>query len=252
MDMDVWIDTLLPFTLLLGRVSGFMASAPAFAWKPIPVRMRAALILSVTIFFAMTMPVDLPPTGIHWMRASLLLAQEILVGAALGLMARLAYLGVQQGGRIIGRQMGLLMAKVIDPTTGERSQPVGILFDLSFLLLFLAAGGYRLLMTVLARSYIFLPAGATPQVGLLTEGIVEAGSIMLLFALRMAAPILAAFLVLGVMLAILARVLPEMNLLVASLPLRVGLGLIMAVAILPMLDSFTADLADWISRFLIA
>ena len=97
-----------------------------------------------------------------------------------------------------------------------------------------------------------MPPGATPSIASLAEALVRAGSTMLLFSLKLAAPVLASFLVLGVLLAVLARVLPEMNVLLISFPLRVGLGLFMAAAIMPALHSFAGELAQWINQLLIA
>ena len=74
---------------------------------------------------------------------------------------------------------------------------------------------------------------------------------MLLFALKLAAPVLGAFLILAVLLSILSRALPEMNILMASFPLRVGMGLFMAAAIMPTLETFTIELARWMKKFLI-
>jgi flagellar biosynthesis protein FliR len=51
-------------------------------------------------------------------------------------------------------------------------------------------------------------------------------------------------------LGVLARVLPEMNILMASLPLRVGMGLLMALAMVPLLEGFTDEVGQWINRFL--
>ncbi|MHC4294571.1 MAG: flagellar biosynthetic protein FliR [Planctomycetota bacterium] len=250
--MEDWISILLPFALILARISGFFAVVPFFGGTQIPVRIRAGLTLMMTIFFALITSPG-PATGnVGVVQASLMLTREIVCGAGLGMAARLVYMGVQQGGRIVGRQLGVMMASVIDPTTGERSQSLGILFDLSFMLLFMIAGGHHLLLIMFARSYEVLPMGTPPDMAALAEGIVSAGSMMLVFALKLAAPVLAAFLALGVTLAVLARVLPEMNLLLTSLPMRVGLGLFIAAAILPMLEGFTAELTEWMKRFLIA
>ncbi len=251
--MEDWIPILLPFALILARVSGFFAVAPVLSWAHVPVRVRAALALMVTIFFALITPrsaLAVSQTKILWV--VVLMLQEVLCGAAVGLAVRLVFTGVQQGGRIAGRQMGMMMASVMDPTTGERSQPMGVLFDMAFTVLFLAAGGHHMVLRLLADSYRVFPAATTPDVGAMLEGIVVAGSTMLLFALKMAAPILAAYLVLGVMLAVLARVLPEMNILTASLPLRVAIGLFMAISILPMLNSFTVEMGDWIQEWMMA
>jgi len=84
----------------------------------------------------------------------------------------------------------------------------------------------------------------------LAGGIVEAGSIMFVLSLRLVAPMLAAFLLLMVVLAVLARMVPEMNILFISLPLRVGLGLLMAAIFLPLINAFVAEFADWMGKLL--
>jgi len=248
--MDEWIGILLPFALLLARVSGFFAVAPFFSWAAAPIRARAGMTLVVTIFLAMVSTVGIDPRGVHWISAGGLVAQEVLCGAGLGLAARLVYQGIQQGAQIIGRQMGMLMANVVDPTSEQRSQPVSIFFEMGFMMLFLAVGGHHLLLQLLAGSYSALPSGGALDMGALSNGVVAAGSTMLLFALKLAAPTLAGFMVLGVLLGVLARVLPEMNILLASFPLRVGLGMFIAAATFPFLEGFAGDLTEWIERFL--
>ena len=95
-----------------------------------------------------------------------------------------------------------------------------------------------------------MPVAGGPDFGALAAGVLAAGSAMLLFALKLAAPVLAGFLILAVVLGVLARVLPEMNILLMSLPLRVAVGLILAMAMLPLLQSFTYEVAEWLNRFL--
>ena len=247
--MTVWVNILLPFVLLLARISGFFAVLPIFGWRALPVRVRAGMVLLVTIFFAAIKPAY-PAFGVHWLEAATLVGRELLCGLALGLAVRLVFQTAQQGGRIMGRQMGFALAQIIDPLSGERSQPIGIFYEMTFALFFLAVGGHHLLLRIIAYSYKAFPVGTAPGAQTLAEGMVQAGSAMLLFALQLAAPLLAAFLALSVVLAVLARVLPEMNILLMSLPLRVGLGLFMAAAAIPMLRSVTSQLAGWMGRIL--
>jgi flagellar biosynthetic protein FliR len=84
----------------------------------------------------------------------------------------------------------------------------------------------------------------------LAGGVIKAGSAMFIAGLRLAAPILAAFLLLMVVLAVLARIVPEMNILFISLPLRVGLGLLMTTVALPFINGFVAEFADWMRKLL--
>jgi flagellar biosynthetic protein FliR len=188
---------------------------------------------------------------VHWVEASVLVGREVLCGLALGFALRLLFLSLQLAGRMIERQMGFALAQIIDPMTGEQAQTVGIFFEITFALLFLVAGGHRLLLLLIARSYDVFPVGMAPDSLVMAEGVVKAGSAMLLFALQLVAPMLAAFMVLSVILAILARVLPEMNILLASLPLRVGLGFFMAAAIMPLMSSVISQIARWMQQMLI-
>jgi len=250
--MEAWFDILLPFVLLTARIGGFVLVSPIFGWRAIPMVVRAGLVLLLTVFFGATMPPAIDGAAVHWLSAIVLIFQEAIIGLGLGLAARLVYTAVQQGGMIAAQQMGFSDAGVIDPVSGSKSRPIATFFEMIFALLFLAAGGHHLLLTIIARSFKGFPVGGTPDISLLTEGIVVAGSAMLLFALKLAAPILAAFLILAVMLCILARVLPEMNILMASFPLRVGAGIFMAAAIMPSFHAFTGELAKWMQRYLIA
>lgn len=237
--------------LILGRVSGLFAVLPIFGWRIAPLRVRAGLVLVVTIVFASVLPVDASICSGHWLAVGVLLVREVVTGVGLGLAVALVFGAVRQAGLIIKRQMGLAIAQEIDPMTGERSQPVGLLMEMCFSVFFLVAGGHRLMLRLVARSYEVFPVGRTPTAAAMAEAIIDAGVVMLTFALKLAAPMVAAFLVLAVALAILARILPEMNILIASLPLRIGLGLFMAAAIMPSLGAFTVELGDWLDGFLV-
>ena len=250
--MDAWIAILLPFVLLAVRVGAFISVSPIFGWRAVPLVARVGVTMLMTIFFAACMPPTVNAAGVHWMRAVVLILQEATIGLGFGLAARLVYSAVQQGGMIAAQQMGFADAGIIDPVSGTQARPIASFFEMTFALLFLVAGGHHLMLAVIAGSFRCFPVASTPDIPLLTEGVVMAGSAMLLFALKLAAPLLAGFLILAVLLCILARVLPEMNILLASFPLRVGAGIYMAAAIMPSFNAFTIELAKWMNRHLIA
>jgi len=249
--VDALAALVIPVMLVLARVSGFLAALPVFGWQMAPLRVKAGLALVLTLVFVPLVPVDPSLVAAPWPAVAVALVREAVTGAGLGVAVAVVYAAVRQAGLIIKRQMGLAVAQEIDPMTGERTQPVGMLMEMCFTVLFLAAGGHRLLLSLVARSWDVFPIGEWPEAGMVAEAVLEAGLAMLTFGLRLAAPMVAAFLVLAVVLALLARILPEMNILIASLPLRIGLGLFMAAAILPSLQTFTAELGDWLNRFLV-
>jgi len=248
--MELMIEKLLGFTMVLTRISAFFIVLPVFGWKSIPVRIKVAITVLLTIFFSMITPSAIEPREVSALKAILLLANEATYGLALGLIVYLVFATVKFSGRIIERQMGLAMAQILDPLTGERAQPLGMLLEMIFILLFLSANGHHMFLLIISRSYEAFPAGSIPTTAVLASGIIKAGSTMLVAGLRLAAPLLAAFLVLMVALAVLARIVPEMNILFISLPLRVGLGLLMAAIFVPFINGFVSEFADWMGKLL--
>ena len=248
--MELINEKLLAFVMVLTRVSAFFLVLPVFGWKSIPVRIKVALTVLMAVFFSIITPVPTEVEQISIIEAILLLANEATYGLALGLIATFVFAGVKFSGRIIERQMGLAMAQILDPLTGERVQPLGSLLEMIFILLFLSANGHHLFLLIISRSYETFPAGSVPTIPVLAGGVIKAGSMMFLLGLRLAAPILAAFLLLMVVLAVLARMVPEMNILFISLPLRVGLGLLMTVIFLPFINGFVVEFADWMGKLL--
>ena len=248
--MTLMVEKLLGFVMVLTRISAFFMVLPVFGWKTIPVRIKVGLTVLLAVFFSIVTPLAIDPNSVSVVKAILLIVNEATYGLALGLIAAIVFSAVKLSGRIIERQMGLSMAQILDPLTGERSQPLGSLLEMLFLIMFLSANGHHMLLLIISKSYEAFPAGTIPTIPVLTGGVVKAGSAMLIAGLTMAAPILAAFLLLMAVLAVLARIVPEMNILFISLPLRVGLGLLMVMIFFPFINGFVAEFADWMGKLL--
>jgi len=246
--MELMITKLLGFVLVLTRISTFFLVVPVFNWKTIPVRIRVAIVMLISVFFSTVVPSAINPKQTCALEAILLISNEAIYGFALGLIVVLIFSAVKLSGRIIERQMGLAMAQTLDPLSGERAQPLGVLIEMIFILLFLSANGHHLFLLIISRSYQVFPVGSIPTVLSLVDGIVQTGSAMFVACLRLAAPMLAAFLLLLVVLAVFARIMPDMNILFISMPLRVGMGLLMVGVFLPFINDFVAEFADWMGK----
>lgn len=248
--MDLMITKLLGFVLVLTRLSAFFLVAPVFSWKTIPARVKVAMVMLISVFFSSVVSFAIDPKEISAIEAIMLISNEAIYGFALGLIVILLFSAVKLSGRIIERQMGFAMAQTLDPLSGETAQPVSILIDMIFVLLFLSANGHHLLLLSISESYQAFPAGTIPTIPLLLSGVVKAGSTMLILCLRLSAPILSAFLLLLAVLAVFARVMPDMNIMFISMPLRVGMGLMMIGMFLPFVNEYVAGFAGWMSKML--
>jgi len=248
--MELMITTLLGFVLVLTRISAFFLVTPVFSGELIPVRIKVAIVLLLSIFFSTVTPSFVSFEQISILEAILLISNEAIYGLALGLIVAFIFSAVKLSGRIIEQEMGLTMAETLDPLTGESAESLSVLLEMIFILLFLIANGHHLFLLIISRSYETFPSGSIPTIPLLVGGIVKAGSTMLTVCLKLAAPMLAAFFLLLVVLGVLARVLPEMDILFMGMPLNMGLGLLMTGMFLPFFNEFVAEFADWMGKLL--
>lgn len=244
------VEKLLGFAMVMTRISAFFLVVPVFGWQTIPMTVKATTAVTISIFFSLTNPPTVSAHQASAVQATLLLSCEATYGLALGIIASVLFSAVKLGGRIIEHQMGLSMAEIVDPLTQERGQPLASLLEMIFVIAFLAANGHHLLIKIIHHSYELFPAGKIPTVTVLAGNMLEATSTMLTAGLQLAAPIVAALLVLLVALAILSRIVPEMNIFFISFPLRIVVGLIMLVAFVPFIDGFVSETAKLMAKML--
>jgi len=248
--MEFLAGKMLGFILILTRVGAFFSSSPLFSWKAIPVRSKVIMALLISAFFATFSPCQFTSENRVLIEIVLLIANEFLYGLAMGLVAYCLFAVVRTAGQIIARQMGLMMANVLDPFSGEQSQSLGMLLEIIFILLLFTTGSHHLFIQILGRSFHAFEPGLIPDAGVLVESVLKASSSLLMLALQMSAPLLAAFLLLMVVLAFMARVAPEANMLFLSMPLRVGMGMIMLAIFIPFLTNFIRTFTIWLSRLI--
>jgi len=179
-----------------------------------------------------------------------LLGQEALYGLAMGITAYCLFSVIHMAGQYIEQEMGLSIAQVFDPFSGEEGHPLGLLLEILFILLLFSTNSHFLLLEILSRTLERFPPTSSPHIGALMESILRSGSAMFLLALQLAAPILAAFMLLLVVLAFMARIAPESNVLFLSFPLRIGMGQLIIGFLIPYLNEYIQQFAQWLNRLL--
>jgi len=161
-------------------------------------------------------------------------ASEAVYGLALGLVAYALFGVVRNAARIGEQQMGLNVASEMDPLTEEQENALAILVEIFFILLLFASNGHHILLKIIARSYDRFGIAQIPDIGKLMESILLSGSALLM-----------------VVLAIMARVAPESNILFLSLPVRVGLGLLIYGILMPFANEYLKQFVLWLDKLLV-
>ncbi len=224
------------FVLALARVGGLFMIAPIFGSRAAPLRVRATIAFFLALAMLPAIPAEAAtaiPADSGPIRLFAALALEVAIGFTIGLVAEFIFSGVQMAGQIGGMQMGIGISNLIDPQTQEHITSLSLWQDLLALLVFLAIDGHHLLIRAVAQSFTLLPiGGGFPASAGLGRVLVLAGGIFVV-ALRVAAPILVLLLLVNGAMAVLAKLIPQLNVFIVGFPLNIGVGLFMLGASQP-------------------
>jgi flagellar biosynthetic protein FliR len=215
------------------RVGGVLWTAPLFSARFVPARFKAGLtlLLVVTVF-----PVADTPLGGATVDAVTILS-ELAIGMTLGLGAGIFVAAAEAAGDMLAVQMGLSGANVLDPLSQTQLPVLGQFLGLFVTAMILALGGHVFILRALAASTELLPVGGGIELTAGAAVVIRLGGKMLALGLQVAAPVVAAMMIGNVALGILARTVPQLNVLMVAFPVQIAIGLFVLGATLPLMAS---------------
>ncbi|MCX8066029.1 MAG: flagellar biosynthetic protein FliR [Candidatus Hydrogenedentes bacterium] len=227
------VDLFLLYVLTLMRISGFLVSMPVLGSRNIPMVVKAGLagILALTITpLIPPLQSEFPKTLSNFIVIGTL---EILIGVGMGFIVSIMFAGVQVAGELMDLQTGFGIMNIFNPAMETQFPIFGFFLFLLWAMFFLLINGHLYIIKVLTESYKILPIGTiyTPQenFGL---GIAKLGSVIFIYGVRLAGPVLVAMLLTYAVLGVFGRAVPQINLLIIGFPITIGLGfIILAVCI---------------------
>lgn len=226
---------------IFARLLGFFRLAPVFNRKECPGMVKLALCLILTIVLT---SVTKPSVTIIEESFVLSIILNFVVGAMIGYIAQLILLAIDAGGDMVNMQMGLSSAMVLDPTTSSQVSIVGKCFSFLGLIIFIQLGGVYWLLTALIHSIQIFPLDATiiPLTEIVNlDYVVKLSSNVLYMGLQIASPILLATLGQDIILGVISKTAPQVNVFQLSFLFKPVLGAAIMVWILPMLVNIITD-----------
>ncbi len=229
-----WMAAFLwPFLRMLALVS----TAPVFSDRTVPRRLKVAIAALLTVAVAPVLG-PMPQVPLVSGDGAWLVAQQVLVGVAMGFSMRLVFAMVQSAGEYAGLQMGLSFASFFDPSSGGQTMVLGRLLNALAMLTFLAFDGHLMIVTVLVRSFEVLPVST----GALAAGgwmvLAAAGTQVVAGGLMLALPMVAALLTLNLAMGILNRVSPQISIFSVGFPATLLAGLVLLLLVVQQLPAF--------------
>lgn len=227
--------------LIFARILGFVRFAPVLNRKEIPGFVKLSFALILTIILMMTIETPPPPSG-----ASLCLGLilNVVGGMLIGFIANCIVQAISAAGDMINMQMGLSSAMVLDPTMGAQVSILGSFFGLLAVILFIHIGGVYWLINALHRSFEIFPvyAHAIPMDRLINkEYLVTITSNVLYVGLQIAAPVLLATLGQDLILGIISKTAPQVNVFQLSFLFKPVLGAAILLWIMPIIINVIND-----------
>ncbi|HUX26831.1 MAG TPA: flagellar biosynthetic protein FliR [Burkholderiales bacterium] len=225
--LNAW---LAAFAWPLARILALVASAPLIGNPSVPASVKIGLGLLLTILVAPMLP---PPPALDPASATglLILAQQVLIGLAMGFSMQVVFWAVDMAGAVTGLQMGLGFATLYDASAGN-IPVVGQFLSVVISLAFLAVDGHLLMLSALVQSFRVLPLAAlSAPAGL--RSLVEWGGGIFSFGLTLSLPLLAALLITNIALAVLTRAAPQLNIFAVGFPLTILMGMLTLYLVLP-------------------
>jgi flagellar biosynthetic protein FliR len=213
------------FLLVSLRTGCLLYFCPPWDSKFIPAQIRIFSILGLSLVLTPVVSPFLPPFPASWSAGVFLVIREFLIGLGCGLVFRFVFAGIEMAGNLVAIQMGFGMATLLDPQTQAHNTLVAELLVLVATLVFLTMNGHHALLRLLAQSFQKVPLESNISLpGTLLPYIPNLGSFMYSLSVQLLAPVLAFLFLTQVALGLVARAVPQIQVMIVGFPLTIALG----------------------------
>ena len=242
--IGTWVGSLLwPFI----RIGAFFMAAPIFGTQLVSARLRIILALLMTIILAPHLP-PMPTLEALSLSSFLLVAQQTLIGIAMGFSLQILLQLFVVAGQIIAMHMALGFASMVDPTNGVTVTVLSQFHLMLITLLFVAMDGHLVMIEVLAESFYTLPVSGLFIANNMLLELAQMAGWMFAGALLLSLPAIASMLIVNYSLGIVTRAAPQLNIFAIGFPAMLVLGLcilwLTLASYFPLFDRFTREALD--------
>jgi flagellar biosynthesis protein FliR len=223
------------------RPGAAFLAAPVFGGPTVPLQLRLVIAMAIGVPAASLSGLTLPSEGFVSLAGVLIIMSEVLAGLAIGFAVQIGFSSALLGGEAISNAMGLGFASMSDPLGGQSSAAIGQFLSMLATFLFLSMNGHLILAGIVVESYAALPPGQAWLSRQTIGGLVRFGGLVFASGLAVALPVGFAMVLVQVVMAMIARSTPSLNLFSVGIPATLLVGIILlAVAAPTMADTLSS------------
>lgn len=241
------------FFLLMVRNSGIFLIAPVFGRKNVPVIFKIGLAFFMSIILLETVDANIQPYGNAFGYAALLF-RETYVGFLIGFVSYVIFASIYIAGQIIDMETGFGVVNVLDPQNNIQVPITGNFLYIISLIIFITIDGHHMLLSALFRSYELVPPGGVFAYASSINDLIGIAGETFVIGFKISAPVITAVFLTDIALGILSRTMPQMNIFIIGIPIKILVGMITLMIMIPVfatiLDSIFTNMGDNIFRVL--
>ncbi len=226
------------FLLVFARLSAAVVPTPIFGARGVPAQAKIglALMLSLIVLPLQGELLNAVPTNLLVFAS--LVGSEVLVGLSIGILVSMVFHALEMASAVVGVQIGFGFGGIVDPLTGAQSGVIDQFYRVVVTLMFFAVNGHYLVISGLLRTFDVVPPGTADLTLIAGERVVPFFTALFVVSLRIALPVLGALMLTDLAMGLVARAVPQMNVLVVGFPLKIGIGLLVLAISMPLVTTF--------------
>lgn len=247
--ISFFINNFIVFLLTFVRMASLFVISPIFSRNNMPSYTKIGLSLFCTFAIA---PM-LENTGLKYydfISFAILIFKELIVGVILGFISYLVFSSLLIAGQIIDVQIGFGMVNILDPQNNIQVPLAGNFLYLLTTNIFLIINGHHVFLTALVKSYTIVPIGGFVFTDNLVNNVLSVFIESFIIGFKISMPIIAAVLLSEVALGILSRTVPQMNVFIVGLPMKISIGLLSLIFIMPVFSNALNYIFDKLYAFM--
>jgi flagellar biosynthetic protein FliR len=217
-----WVTAVLLVALRMGPL---FLLAPVFGSIQVPPQVRALFVLALAALMVTGMQVTALPVSLSLAGLITAALSELLIGGLFAFGLFTAFGAFLFAGRILDLQMGFGVASLIDPSSRAQAPLLGTFLNLLAIVVFFAIDGHHMVLRGVAFSLQYIPPGAFVLDVNAAALVAQFGS-MFVYAVMIVAPALFSILLLDIGMAVMARTMPQVNVFIVAIPLKIFVGLV--------------------------
>ena len=236
--LNISLPQLQLFFLVFLRVGAIIMSIPVFDSKSVPIFFKIALAFTTSMVLFPLLELEPLPVLNNLFAMGVSAAGEILLGLVIGFSVKLIFAGIQLAGQLAGYQMGMALANVMDPSSSQQVPLLAQFNNLFALLIFITINAHYWFIRALTHSFQLVPPLTVNFSGTLMEHLIKMSGNMFVIGIQIGAPVIAALLITSVAFGLIARTVPQMNVFIVAMPLKIAVGLLFLGFSLPYFSAF--------------